>query len=224
MTRASNILSSIPHWRQQCDSVCFGNKPEEVQILSRHPLFEDSIGGRNGGGHRGDHRLRIMSMASVIHSIAQRGALASICAVLFLVGCASAPMPAGSRLIVSASAAQFYKNGPAQDIPNLDVAQHTFDNYLLEQHTGPDFELPKGAIVTMLKREPGYSKVVTDGGVSGYVANDQLKPAPPMASVPAPSGMPSVRSLRRPTRARPPIRQREEQLNLQDVPLPPLPS
>lgn len=126
----------------------------------------------------------------------------------------------GSRFVVSASFAEFYKNGPAQDVG---YAQHTFDNYLASQYTGPDFQLPKGASVTMLKRESGYSKVVTDNGVAGYVANEKLAPAPAVArNVPVETTRPP-RTIRERTRALPPSRRNEDQLDLSDLPLP-LPS
>jgi hypothetical protein len=139
--------------------------------------------------------------------------------LLFFAGCASEPVPMGSRFVVAAPFAEFYKNGPAQDV---DFAQHTFSNYLAEQYTGPDFQLPKGAAVTMLKRESGYSRVVTDNGVAGYVANEKLRPAPAVARA-APMEMRNERSFRQRTRAAPPSRRNEEQLDLSDLPLP-LPS
>lgn len=141
-------------------------------------------------------------------------------ALLLVAGCASAPVPPGSRFVVSTSFAEFYKNGPAQDVG---FAQHTFDNYLASQYTGPDFQLPKGAAVTMLKRESGYSKVITDNGVAGYVANDKLAPAPAVARN-VPTEVRSQRNIiRERTRALPPSRRNDEQLDLSDLPLP-LPS
>src|SRR5260221_3460312 len=56
MTHASNIILSIPDWRQQCDSASSGNKPEEVQILSRHPkwrLVKADLGAGGGVAWRG---------------------------------------------------------------------------------------------------------------------------------------------------------------------------
>jgi hypothetical protein len=143
------------------------------------------------------------------------------CALLVMAGCAIDPVPMGSRFIVAAPFAEFYKNGPAADL-NLDIAQHTFNNYLLEQHSGPDFQLPQGATVTMLKHESGYSKVITDSGVAGYVPNDKLKPAPPVARA-APTETRPETNFRQRTRAIPPSRKNEEQLDLSDLPLP-LPS
>jgi hypothetical protein len=173
-------------------------------------------------------------MATVIHVLAVtarqfatrvaapcRAAIAGGCVVWLAAGCATDPAPMGSRFVVTAPFAEFYKNGPAQDV-NLDVAQHRFENYLLEQQTGPDFQLPKGSAVTMLKRESGYSKVITDAGVAGYVANEKLKPAPAVARA-APAEMRPARNLRERMRALPPSKKNQEQLDLNDLPLP-LPS
>ncbi|MEI9896185.1 MAG: hypothetical protein WDN28_20550 [Chthoniobacter sp.] len=139
------------------------------------------------------------------------------CALVLVGGCATDPMPMGSRFVVSAPFAEFYKNGPAQDIG---FADHTFSNYLSEQSTGPDFQLPKGTAVTMLKREAGYSKVITDNGVAGYVANEKLQLAPAVAARTAPAEMRSDRNLRQRTRVIPPPRKNEDQLDYSDLPLP----
>jgi len=141
---------------------------------------------------------------------------------LMAAGCATQPVPSGSHFVVSARAAQFYKNGPAED---YNTGQpYTFDTSLLNQETGPDFELPKGARLTMLKREFGYSRVVTDNGVVGYVSNDQVAPAPAMAA--------TTRETRQVTQNGTPVRGRfrnenprsrrieAPSLDLNDVPLP----
>jgi hypothetical protein len=229
MSHANDFVPSIPYRRQQCDSASSGNKPEEVQILSRHQFFRRS-GEKGVGGDRGRVERRIRGMALAIHNIGKRAShftsmlgvgcrlLNAGCAWLFVAGCATDPVPMGSRFVVAAPFAEFYKNGPATDV-NLDIAQHTFNNYLLEQHTGPDFQLPQGAAVTMLKRESGYSKVITDSGIAGFVANDKLKPAPPVARA-APTEMPPERNFRQRTRAVPPSRKNDEQLDFNDLPLP----
>jgi hypothetical protein len=206
MTRASNIVPPIPVWRQQCNPADSGNKPAEVRFLDRHQF---SI--------RPKRETRFSGMEIRATNLMQL--LLAGCALVFIAGCATDPTPMGSRFVVSAPAAQFYKNGPTQD---AGFAEHTFSNYLAEQARGPDFQLPKGATVTMLKREPGYSKVVTDNGVAGYVANDQLKPAPAVARATV-TEVPTERSVRQRTRANPPSRKNEEQLDLSDIPLP-LPS
>jgi hypothetical protein len=69
-------------------------------------------------------------------------------------------VPPGSRFLVSAHSAQFYKYGPAQSF-------------------GADFVLPKGQRVIMLDRSFGFSRVMTEDGISGWVASEELSPAPP---------------------------------------------
>ena len=121
--------------------------------------------------------------------------------------------------MVATHSAQFYKSGPAQD---FDYPDPRFSEFMAEQASGPDFELPKGATVTMIKRELGYSYVRTSGGIAAYVANDQLRPAPAPPRTPGPD----LRGVRGNSRARtgnvrpPPRPQREEQLDLHDLPLP----
>lgn len=143
------------------------------------------------------------------------------CGLLFLAGCATEPVPMGSRFVVTTPSAGFYQYGPAQAV-ELNINQHTFANDMANFQRGPDFRIGKGAAVTMLKREMGYSKVVTDDGVTGYIANENLKPAPPVARA-APTEMRNERSFRQRTRAVPPSRRNEDQLDFSDLPLP-LPS
>lgn len=140
---------------------------------------------------------------------------------LFVAGCASEPIPTGSRMIVSAPIAQFYKHGPAQD-PGFQ--QGTYGTQLSQaQDYGPDAQLPKGSAVTLLSKEMGFSRVATEDGRVGYVANDQMQRAPAITRVTepaAPAWKPGPAPRRnKPAPARPPV----EQLDLSDVPLP-LPS
>jgi hypothetical protein len=69
-------------------------------------------------------------------------------------------VPAGSRYMVMGKQTPFYKYGPAQ----------TF---------GADFNLKEGQRVTMIERGFGYSRVMTDDGVTGYVPSEEVTPAPP---------------------------------------------
>jgi hypothetical protein len=140
------------------------------------------------------------------------------CALWWMAGCTTEVAPPGSRFVVSKSSAAFYKNGPAE---SLDFAQHSFANDQSELQSGPDFRLPKGAHVTMLKREYGYSKVLTDDGVAGYVANEELQPAPVVARAAA-MDMPTGRSYRERIKNNnnAPARKPDEQLDLNDLPLP----
>ena len=137
----------------------------------------------------------------------------------FTAGCAVDPAPRGSRYIVSAPFAEFYKNGPAQDFSFPDNKNY---GTALPVDSGPDFQLPKGASVTLLKRGMGFSRVVTDNGVAGYVANDRLQPAPAVARA-AREEVRTERNMRERVRTVPVRRQPEEQLDFGDLPLP-LPS
>ncbi len=47
-----------------------------------------------------------------------------------------------------------------------------------QQPNGPDQSLPKNTLVTLLKRGFGFSRVQLDNGVNGYVATEDLGPAP----------------------------------------------
>jgi len=85
--------------------------------------------------------------------------LAAFCA--WLAGCSSQMAPAGSSFVVSTDRAQFYKYGPAQSF-------------------GADFVLPKGQRVIMLQRSFGFSKVMTEDGTSGWIASEEIAPAPPL--------------------------------------------
>ena len=86
--------------------------------------------------------------------------LLSLAASIFGGCAASGPMPASDKFVVSKKAAQFYKYGPAQAF-------------------GPDFNLSEGQKVTMLQRQFGYSRIMLEDGTSGYVATEDLTPAPP---------------------------------------------
>lgn len=87
-------------------------------------------------------------------------ALAGVCAAL-LIGCAtSTPGKGNAYYAVSANQAQVYRFGPAQP-------------------TGADALLKQGQRVIMLRQEYGYSRVMTEDGMTGYIANDFIAPAPP---------------------------------------------
>jgi hypothetical protein len=82
-------------------------------------------------------------------------------------GCATKPMPAGGRYVITAPKSALYKYGPAQSF-------------------GADLTLSQGTIVTMLQSTWGFSHVMTETGVSGYVSTDDLKLAPPAPATPKP--------------------------------------
>lgn len=91
----------------------------------------------------------------------------------FLTSCTSGTH-SGERYAVNSQRTLFYKYGPAQA-------------------TGPDLALYKGQQITMQSRAFGYSRVMTDDGQSGYVATEDLIPAPPP---PEPSPTPALASAR----------------------------
>ena len=71
-------------------------------------------------------------------------------------GCARmAGGPKAGSYLVSVAQAEFYKFGPAQSF-------------------GADFVLKKGERLTMLDRQWGFSRVLTDTGVVGYISNEQI--------------------------------------------------
>ena len=83
-----------------------------------------------------------------------------VACLLGLAGCATkATGPKGGYFLVSSPLAEFYKYGPAQSF-------------------GPDFTLKKGDKVLMLERSWGFCRVMTDGGISGFISSDDIVPAP----------------------------------------------
>ena len=99
--------------------------------------------------------------------------------LLLLGGCALPQSPARKtgQYQVSVPRAQFYKYGPSQSF-------------------GPDFVLVKGQRVTVTNHSFGFTKVVTQDGVTGYVASEELEPAPP-DPVPVPAATPPPQLARR---------------------------
>lgn len=86
--------------------------------------------------------------------------LACVGAVMFI-GCAgSTPSKGDGYFAVTAKQAQVYRFGPSQP-------------------TGADALLKQGQRVMMLRQEYGYSRVMTEDGLTGYVSNDFIAPAPP---------------------------------------------
>ncbi len=126
----------------------------------------------------------------------------------FLPACTTPPsgIPPGTRFIIATTRAPFYKYGPAQSF-------------------GADFVLLKNQRVAMLERAFGFSRVMTEDGVTGWVANEELAPAP---ATPPPSaralaaasiGKPRMYSGKRRTSNVPPI-PTDPLFDLNDVPLP----
>ena len=74
-------------------------------------------------------------------------------------------IPSGAKYVVAVPKAAFYKYGPAQSF-------------------GPDFTLDQDTRLTILEHSMGFSRVTTASGITGYISNDDVKPAPPDAPSP----------------------------------------
>ena len=90
--------------------------------------------------------------------------LVALTSFVALTGCENT-IPSGASYVVSVPKAAFYKYGPAQSF-------------------GPDFMLDEDTRVTILQHSMGFSRVSTNTGLSGYISNDDLKPAPPAPPTP----------------------------------------
>ncbi len=88
--------------------------------------------------------------------------IALLCAALALLGgCAGSQLGKGQiYYAVSGQQAQVYRFGPSQP-------------------TGADALLKKGQRIIMLRQEYGFSRVMTEDGMTGFIANDLIAPAPP---------------------------------------------
>jgi hypothetical protein len=91
--------------------------------------------------------------------------LIALAAVLSFSGCArffakrSTPAVNRSQFAVKTETTPFYRYGP-------------------QQGNGPDRELPRDTVVTVIRQSMGYSKVRLDDGVQGFVSSEDLKRAP----------------------------------------------
>ena len=128
-----------------------------------------------------------------------------LAALLILNACATKPVQP-TAYIVSAPKAAFYKYGPAQS-------------------NGPDLQLLKGRKLTLMGRSYGFSEVMTEDGTSGYIANEDIKPAPKeLALAPVssqnlpPSPTPMGKTPNRNNNANP--SQKSSGFDINDVPLP----
>src|SRR5256885_2004948 len=110
----------------------------------------------------------------------RRTALAFVLLAGLLAGYKSADRPAQSatkatRLFaVSIDSAAFFRHGP-------------------QQGRDPDLKLPKNTIVKLIRPSFGYSKIqVVESGLQGYVASEEIRPAPATllaaATTPHPNG------------------------------------
>jgi len=105
----------------------------------------------------------------------------------------------------------------------ITVAHTPFFRYGPAQGTGASGVLDKGAQVTILSQSFGYSRVMLENGVSAYVANSAIAPAPP-ESKPIATPAPKEPTHRKHAREDlPPPSQLEQPLGLPEMPSDPLP-
>jgi hypothetical protein len=95
-----------------------------------------------------------------------------------LVGCATQSFDPDKapEFLVQSDYSPFYSLGPGQE-------------------RGPDVSLQRGERVKMLRREFGFSYVEIKGGRTGYIANEEIAPAPQREAEPSasPARKPSQR-------------------------------
>lgn len=133
-----------------------------------------------------------------------------LCTVgLLILSACSATKPASSHsraahdgpYVVSVPKAAFYKYPPVQSF-------------------GPDLRLRKGQRLTKLDHDSGFSHVVTDDGIKGYIANEDIAVAPRelLASVSASAYVPRSKRAMRESVMEPLLK--TEVFDVNDVPLP----
>jgi hypothetical protein len=88
-------------------------------------------------------------------------------------------------LLVLLSACASRKDNPVSasnsgKIFAVTAAKTSFFRYGPQQGNGADQELPKDTLVTLIRPSFGYSKVqLVEGALEGYVASEDIRPAPP---------------------------------------------
>jgi hypothetical protein len=91
-------------------------------------------------------------------------AAAVLALILSVTGCETLPLEPSpnfvGNMVVSTEYAQFFRLGP-------------------QQAGGADLSLRNGKLVMLQGKEFGYSRVQLEDGQVGYMANEDLKPAPP---------------------------------------------
>ena len=93
-------------------------------------------------------------------------AAAVLALILSVTGCETLPLEPSpnfvGNMVVSTEYAQFFRLGP-------------------QQAGGADLSLRNGKLVMLQGKEFGYSRVQLEDGQVGYMANEDLQPAPPVA-------------------------------------------
>ena len=113
---------------------------------------------------RAGEMLVLKSSRGMKFSVFNRRAALAAATAIFVAGCETVPMEPSSDfvpdMIVGTDYAQFFKLGP-------------------QQAGGADFSLRAGETVMLQRKEFGYSRVQLENGLVGYMANEDITPAPP---------------------------------------------
>ncbi len=100
-------------------------------------------------------------------------------AMIFLAGCG------GRSRALARQSGNFYA---------VSVAQTSFFRFGPQQGSGPDQQLVRDTLVTVIRPSFGYCKVRLAEGTEGYVASDDIRPAPAtlLAALAEPSPSPEA--------------------------------
>ncbi len=76
----------------------------------------------------------------------------------------------------------------------VSVEQTSFFRYGPQQGNGPDQTLPKDTLMTLIRPSFGYCKVHLMAGAEGFVASEDIRPAPPtlLAALNPPAPVPEA--------------------------------
>jgi hypothetical protein len=93
--------------------------------------------------------------------------------------------------VLAAGGCAWFSDPPQSDATPASTASSSGANYYVvkadftplyrtgpQQPNGPDQSLPKNTLVTLLQRSFGFSRVQLENGINGYVATEDLGPAP----------------------------------------------
>ena len=91
-------------------------------------------------------------------------------------------LPLGALALLSAGCASTINSGALSGTVGSWYAviapQTPFYHYGPQQGNGPDSQLPKDSIMKVIRPSFGFVKVQLQDGESGYVANEDIRPAP----------------------------------------------
>jgi len=89
----------------------------------------------------------------------------------------SSPLLAAIPLLIAGCASSITQ-GTVGNWYAVVTPQTAFYRYGPQQGTGPDSQLEKDSIMKVIRPSFGYVKVKLQDGESGYVANEDIRPAP----------------------------------------------